>query len=81
MDELALEAMALTAEEILEHIRELPPSERRKLVARAAQEVGDAPTSEEKAAMDRELERRIELAEAGRSTPAREVLAMLRARA
>jgi len=73
--------MGLSAEEILEHIRELPPSERRKLVARAAQEVDDAPSSEEKAALDRELERRIELAEAGKSTPAREVLAMLRARA
>ena len=77
MDELSWTAMGLSAEEILEHLLELPPSERRKLLARAAEEDCDAPSSEE----GRELDRRIELAEAGKSTPAREVLAMLRARA
>jgi hypothetical protein len=73
--------MGLSAEEILEHIRELPPSEQRRLVARVVREVGEPPSSGEEAEMDRELERRIERAEAGTSTPAREVLAMLRARA
>lgn len=87
-NELRLSAMGLTAEEVWEQVQALPPSERRKLVARLAHEADVAeadalPDYEEpmtKEEMDRELARRIRLARAGNTVPAEEVIAELRAR-
>ena len=75
-------AMGLTAEEILEHARALPPQERLKLVERVVHSLveQDAQGPHDEAAMDRELERRIERAQAGQTVAAEDVMAALRAR-
>ena len=73
--------MALTAEEIFEHAKALPPRERLELVERVVHslvEAQDEPHDE--AAMDRELERRIQAAKSGRTVAAEDVIAGLRAR-
>jgi putative addiction module component (TIGR02574 family) len=74
--------MGLTAEEILEHARALPPQERLKLVERVVHSLveQDEQGAHDAAAMDRELERRIERAQTGQTIAAEDVMAALRAR-
>ena len=75
--------MTMTADEILEHARALPPDERLRLVERVVHSLVEAQGGtgiHDQAVMDRELERRIERAEAGHTVPAEDVMATLRAR-
>lgn len=74
-------SMALTADEILEHVKALPPRERLALVERVVHGLVEAESSEhDQAVMDRELERRIERAKSGQTVAAEDVMATLRAR-
>jgi len=94
MDELRLNAMAKTAEEIWSDVEAMPPSERRKLKARLdaaeAEEAdgegdlvpypADLLEPEDEEERDRQLAESIERGRAGHSSPAEEVLARLAAR-
>ena len=72
--------MALTADEILEHAKALPPRERLELVERVVHSLVEAhDETHDEAAIDRELERRIEAANSGRTVAAEDVIATLRA--
>jgi putative addiction module component (TIGR02574 family) len=73
--------MALTADEILEHAKALPPRERLELVERVVHSLVETQSeTEDEAAMDRELERRIDASKSGATVSAEEVIARLRAR-
>lgn len=73
--------MALTADEILEHVKALPPRERLALVERVVHDLVEPESSDhDDGAMDRDLERRIERAKSGHTVAAEDVMATLRAR-
>ena len=77
-NELRFRPMGLTAEEILIHVRALPPRERLKLVERVVHEVAEM--HDDEAAIDAELAQRIIQAKQGHTVPAEDVIAELRER-